>query len=301
MYIMNLRNAERRIKKAVALLTLLLFLPDTFLVSRSENSSRQKVFLSKIEISGDVPSSLRESIHLKLKSAIMEKYGKNYSIVGQTDLEVLFRQAESFQKQGKEIQTFLTEISGAKDADEIIYGKLFKDEGQIKLLLNNLKKDSVTKEFYTKSIVDISFFDSDSDFYIKEAAEKIMNPRHKILHTGPSSPDHKKVYHPKSEYDFPPENKIFQVGDLEWGEFEGIFKWREATVICESKGMRLPTPEELKNLAHLKNYLTREPCCVFWTSRTNAKDGDYAFYIDINDGFGNYYHKDIDLRVRCVK
>ncbi len=298
---MNLKGLSNQIKKRAALLVLFIFLSDTVLVSRTEGSVKLKLFISKIEIAGDVPSAVRESIHLKLKSAIIEKYGKNYNIVGQTDLEVLFRQAETFQKQGKEIQTFLTEISGAKDADEIIYGKVFKDEGQIKLLLNNLKRDSVTKEFFTKSIVDISFFDTDFDFYIREAAEKIMNPRHKILHTGPSAPDHKKVYHPKSEYDFPPENKIFQVGDLEWGEFEGIFKWREATVICESKGMRLPTPEELKNLAHLKNYLTREPCCVFWTSRTKAKDADYAFYIDINDGFGNYYHKDIDLRVRCVK
>ena len=272
-----------------------------YLLSHTETQNeKNRIYIANLSIDPDVPETIRESVVTKLKSHLVERFSADYNIISQSDLDLLLKQVEILQRQGKDTKEILSEISDARDADEMIHGKVFKDNGQIKLLLNNLKRDPKTKDFYTKSIVDISFFENDFDFYIKEAAIKILNPRYRIK-TGETKNYYKKESYSKQETNQYTETKIISVGPVNWGNFEGLMKWEDAVDLCESKGMRLPTPEELRDMAHLKNHILREPCCVFWTSKSNSKDTDYAYYIDINDGYGNYYHKDIDVRVRCVK
>lgn len=275
---------------------------NSYLFSHTEKVlEKTKIYIDNLTIASDVPETVRESIIVKLKSHLVDKFGDSYNIVCQSDLDLLYKQAEGFQKQGRDTREILSEIADARDADEIIHGKVFKDQGQIKLLLNNLKRDPKTKDFYTKSIVDISFFENDFDFYIKEAAIKILNPRYRIKSGESTVAQNKKNSNQIPDVIQFSDTKIVSLGTVGWGNFEGLMKWEDAVDICESKGMRLPTPEELRDMAHLKNHILREPCCVFWTSLSNKKDSDYAYYIDINDGYGNYYHKDIDVRVRCVK
>jgi hypothetical protein len=272
-----------------------------YLLSHTETpNEKNRIYIANLSIDPDVPETIRESVVTKLKSHLVERFSADYNIISQSDLDLLLKQVEIFQRQGKDTKEILSEISDARDADEMIHGKVFKDNGQIKLLLNNLKRDPKTKDFYTKSIVDISFFENDFDFYIKEAAIKILNPRYRIK-TGETKNYYKKESYSKQDTNQFTETKIISVGPVNWGNFEGLMKWEDAVDLCESKGMRLPTPEELRDMAHLKNHILHEPCCVFWTSKSNSKDTDYAYYIDINDGYGNYYHKDIDVRVRCVK
>lgn len=271
------------------------------LFSLPDKKGKDKIYIPHLNIAEDVSETIREGFILKLKGYLLEQFGDSYNIVCQSDLDLLYRQAESFQKQGRDTREILSEISEARDADEIIHGKIFEDQGQIKVLLNNLKKDSKTGDFYTKAIVDISFLEKDFDFYTKEAAKKILNPHYKIKSGEMTVIPNKKKVDTKTEVINYVNPKLVSVGTAEWGHFEGLLKWDDAVDICESKGMRLPTPEELRDMAQLKNHLLREPCCVFWSSLSNKKDSDYAYYIDINDGYGNYYHKDIDVRVRCVK
>lgn len=273
----------------------------SYLLSHSETPhEKNRIYIANLSVDADVPETIRESVVTKLKSHLVERFSADYNIISQSDLDLLLKQVEILQRQGKDTKEILSEISDARDADEMIHGKVFKDNGQIKLLLNNLKRDPKTKDFFTKSIVDISFFENDFDFYIKEAAIKILNPRYRIK-TQEIKNSYKKDSFPKQEPGPYTETKIISVGPVNWGNFEGLMKWEDAVDLCESKGMRLPTPEELRDMAHLKNHILREPCCVFWSSKSNSKDADYAYYIDINDGYGNYYHKDIDVRVRCVK
>lgn len=294
----------RLLKLTTLLLGLLLgFKGDSFhLLSHTETAEeKNRIYIANLIIADDVPETIRESITTKLKSHLVEKFGASYNIISQSDLDLLLRQVESLQRQGRDTKEILSEIADARDADELIHGKVFKDQGQIKLLLNNLKRDPKSKDFYTKSIVDISFFENDFDFYIKEAAIKILNPHYKIKSGESVIAAEKKNSISKPDTINYSENKIVSIGNIGWGNFEGLMKWDEAVDKCESKGMRLPTPEELRDMAQLKNHILREPCCVFWSSKSNNKDSDYAYYIDINDGYGNYYHKDIDVRVRCVK
>ncbi len=290
-------------KSPLFILSMLLCLrsDNSYLFSNTEPApEKNRIYIANLSIAPDVPETIRESIITKLKSNLVERFSADYNIISQSDLDLLLIQVEIFQKQGRDTREILSEIADARDADEMIHGKVFKDNGQIKLLLNNLKRDPKTKDFYTKSIVDISFFENDFDFYIKEAAIKILNPRYRIK-SGDSKITSNKNSNSKSETTNFTETKIISIGTVGWGNFEGLMKWEDAVDMCESKGMRLPTPEELRDMAHLKNHILREPCCVFWTSKSNSKDTDYAYYIDINDGYGNYYHKDIDVRVRCVK
>ncbi|HMV45828.1 MAG TPA: DUF1566 domain-containing protein [Leptospiraceae bacterium] len=291
--------------KSIAILLgalVLIFIWSNHLFSISETlNEKNKLFIASLSIDSDVPETVRVSVVVKLKSHILERFGDSYNIISQSDLELLLKQVETFQKQGKDTRDLITQINETRDADEMIHGKVFHDNGQIKLLLNNLKRDVKTKEFYTKSIVDISFFENDFDFYIKEAAIKILNPRYKIKNPDSQVATNKKESNSKIDNSNFTETQITSLGKVGWGNFEGLMKWEEAVDLCESKGMRLPTPEELRDMAQLKNHILREPCCVFWTSLSNKKDSDYAYYVDINDGYGNFYHKDIDVRVRCVK
>ena len=291
-------------RSAILLLSLILVFKGDFshLLSHTEAiEEKNRIYIANLSIADDVPETIRESITTKLKFHLVEKFGGSYNIISQSDLDLLLRQVESLQRQGRDTKEILSEIADARDADELIHGKVFKDHGQIKLLLNNLKRDPKSKDFYTKSIVDISFFENDFDFYIKEAAIKILNPRYRIKSGESIIAAEKKNSISKPDAIHYSENKIVSIGSIGWGSFEGLMKWDDAVDICESKGMRLPTPEELRDMAQLKNHILREPCCVFWSSKSSNKDTDYAYYIDINDGYGNYYHKDIDVRVRCVK
>lgn len=285
----------------IIIFSILLFC-STYLFSHTEQVvEKNKIFIANLSIDSDVPETVRVSVVVKLKSHLLERFGDTYNIISQSDLDLLLKQVESFQKQGKETRDLIAQINETRDADEMIHGKVFADHGKVKLLLNNLKKEIKTNEFYTKSIVDISFNENDFDFYIKEAAIKILNPKYKIKNPDSQTAFNKKQNDSKNENPTYIETKIIPVGNINWGNFEGLMKWEDAVDLCESKGMRLPTPEELRDMAQLKNHILREPCCVFWTSLSNKKDDDYAYYVDINDGYGNYYHKDIDVRVRCVK
>lgn len=293
-------NSFQVVPKSIFILFICLNL-NTNILFPLPDTAKKKIYIPHLYIASDVSETIREGFILKLKAYMLEIFGDSYNIVCQSDLDLLVKQAEIFQKQGKDTKEILSEIAEARDADEIIHGKIFEDQGQIKILLNNLKKDMKTGDFFTKSIVDISFLEKDFEFYTKEAAIKILNPHYKIKTGEAMIVTQKKQLKQKIDPVNFADTKLIAIGTVEWGKFEGLMKWEEAVDTCEQKGMRLPTPEELRDMAHLKNHILREPCCVFWTSLSNQKDADYAYYIDINDGYGNYYHKDIDVRVRCVK
>lgn len=221
----------RLLKLTTLLLGLLLgFKGDSFhLLSHTETAEeKNRIYIANLSIADDVPETIRESITTKLKSHLVEKFGASYNIISQSDLDLLLRQVESLQRQGRDTKEILSEIADARDADELIHGKVFKDQGQIKLLLNNLKRDPKSKDFYTKSIVDISFFENDFDFYIKEAAIKILNPHYKIKSGESVIAAEKKNSISKPDTINYSENKIVSIGNIGWGNFEGLMKWDEA-------------------------------------------------------------------------
>ncbi|MDX1959445.1 MAG: hypothetical protein SFU98_12780 [Leptospiraceae bacterium] len=250
---------------------------------------KKRVFLSNLEFTPETSVSFRKSFQNRLKLYLIEVGHDSHEILSQSDIDALFKSLELLQKEGVDTKEFLTRISAAREAEEMIHGKVTKENGYITLSLNNLKNDSIKNQYSSKSVVELSFHDSELDSMLKEVAIKILNPKHKLRSQNFSDKLKEESQDTKSPF----------FTNLIWGDFEGVYKWHEAVLICESKGMRLPTPIELKVLAQLKEETLREPCCVYWSSK--SKTSEFAYYVDINDGYGNYYLKEIPTRVRCVK
>jgi hypothetical protein len=263
----------------------------SFYPTSSYSNTKKKILLSKLQTPKDIKSINPDIILDRLKNNIIERYQKEYFVISELDLEHILDQAEEIQKHGRDASKLLSQVAEARESDEFITGKILFENGKIRLILTNLSREKDTSPIFTKSVVDLYFSESELDSYLLEAAIKIIQPRYKINLA-------KKIHY---EFIKNTEEPFLQTSNLIWGDFEGVLKWEEANSICISKGMRLPSPEELKRISLAKHFQLVEPCCVFWTSLENNKDDDYAYYININDGYGSFYHKELDIRVRCVK
>jgi hypothetical protein len=257
-----------------------------------ETIQKKKLLISNIHFSKEISDQAKRSFFSKLKAYIIESSSDTYSVLSQLDLEMLMKNAEIMQREGNDYKDILHRVSQSRDADEIIYGRVIRENGLIGLSLSNIQRNENSEDYSIKSIVEISFLEGDLNFYLKESANKILNPKYKMK-AG-------EVFFEQKENS---KEEIFDkpiaLQSRKWGDFEGVMNWEEAVATCEAKGMRLPAPFELRIIALVKEESLREPCCVFWSSR--SRGGEFAYYIDINDGFGNYYHKEIALRVRCIK
>jgi hypothetical protein len=287
------------LKKLFVKLPILILIPICFILKfhnlAAEDKGKKAVLFSKIVFYSKEKSNLNELFLDKMKQVILEKFSHDYTVLTESDLEHLIDQAEEIQKHGKDATKILSQISDARESDEFVTGKIFYENQRIRILLNNISNNKVSGILSTKSIVDVAFYESDLEHYISESAIKILYPKYTIL-----TSDQKKNF-VKSEFNQKKSAEPVQISDLIWGDFEGLQKWEQASALCLQKGMRLPTPDELRKMSLAKHRSLIEPCCVYWTSLENRVDEDYAFYLDINDGYGSYYHKELDVRVRCVK
>jgi hypothetical protein len=74
----------------------------------------------------------------------------------------------------------MTQIADAIDADEIIYGDVFFENGSIVLSLTNLDRDKENFTLTSKSVVDLSFQEKQYEIYIKEITYKLLDPKYKM-------------------------------------------------------------------------------------------------------------------------
>ena len=88
------------------------------LFSLPDKKGKDKIYIPHLNIAEDVSETIREGFILKLKGYLLEQFGDSYNIVCQSDLDLLYRQAESFQKQGRDTREIFSEISEARAADE---------------------------------------------------------------------------------------------------------------------------------------------------------------------------------------
>jgi len=114
--------------------------------------------------------------------AILEKYAKSYYIVSDEDVLIMYKKAAELQRTC-DAETCLRQIAEAIDADEVIYGNLYKKGTMLALSLNNLQRDKKTLKMGSKSVVEESFPESQFDHFVKEIASKAMDPSYKINKT----------------------------------------------------------------------------------------------------------------------
>lgn len=264
----------------------------------AQNSISKRLYLSISDSGQKIPSYMNESLPDKMKIYVLDYTGSKYSIISENDLEFLFKQTVELQKQGKEPEELIEQIGRAMNADEILNGKVVMERGRYKLFINHLIRNSTTGELKTGGVVELGFDETEFDSAVELAVKKLFVNEKLAVRKSSNKAITSVVASNTSASN---SSLLLNIAGLNWGVFEGQMKWDEAVEHCTQRGMRLPTRGELKRMSKLRNGLLNEPCCVYWTSSESEKDDDYAYYIDINDGFSGLYHKDIDVRVRCVK
>ncbi len=138
----------------------------------------KKLYISSVKARSGISYSLADKVKKGLKLTIFEKYGTKYQVLDDDAVKVMYKQAAKIMASGCDDKSCVTQIAEGINADEIIYGNISKDGLKLNLYLTNLRRRGLS--LATKSIVDVSFLESQIDHFIAEAAKKLMNRKYRI-------------------------------------------------------------------------------------------------------------------------
>jgi len=142
---------------------------------------QERLFLKTFEAKEGISAQFAEKFSDKLLLYFFEECKGKYRILNESDIKIMYQKAEELLKLGCNAEECLTQIAYAIDADIIIYGKLEKtSEGEINVLAQSLIRNKKTDELSKHSIVQISFYESQSDWFAKEIVKKLINPKYFI-------------------------------------------------------------------------------------------------------------------------
>jgi hypothetical protein len=87
----------------------------------------------------------------------------------------------------------------------------------------------------------------------------------------------------------------------EFSEYQGKYTWKQATALCKSINMRLPTLDELKVVYDAKQTKEwQQDGNYYWTQSPASGGGYFVFIIAGGNVFYNYENDDYFL-TRCFK
>jgi len=142
---------------------------------------QERLFLRTFEAKEGITPQFAEKFSDKLLLYFFEEGKGKYRVLNESDIKIMYQKAEELLKLGCNAEECLTQIAYAIDADIIIYGKLEKtSEGEINVLAQSLIRNKKTDELSKHSIVQISFYESQSDWFAKEIVKKLINPKYFI-------------------------------------------------------------------------------------------------------------------------
>jgi hypothetical protein len=144
---------------------------------QADRSGKKKLYISAIKASG-VSSAVAARVRNGIKLSIFEGYGTRYHVLDDEAIRIMFKQAEAIMASGCDDKSCVTQIADGINADDIVYGEVSAEGPKLRLNLNCLERKGV--QLGTKSIVNISFFESQFDHFIAEAGKKLMNPAYRI-------------------------------------------------------------------------------------------------------------------------
>ncbi len=165
------------------LISLILFIYiqfSSFPIYSQEEIEQKKLYISKINFGTNVPERLQTSLVNRIKLVTIQRFGSRYRVISDKDIALMNQKAAQLMKQGCDETACMTQIADAIDADEIIYGDVFEDNGTIILSLTNLNRDKENFTLSSKSVVDLTFTEKQFDVYIKEVTYKLLDPKYKM-------------------------------------------------------------------------------------------------------------------------
>jgi hypothetical protein len=225
---------------------------------------KKKLYITNIK-GDDTPRAIVDRVKRGISVSILENYGDMYQILDDDAVKVMFAQVAKLQSMGCNEESCISQIADGINADEIIYGDVIMQAGKITVEMKSLEKKDM--EYGTKSIVILTFNESQTDWFSGEIAKKLINPKYKIDAA-------------KAPADF---DKRVDLKTIETGTIEGVH-------IKEVKGFNIEvlkfqsTDEEINNIMSYLKELVQQGDGRFQASDFEGALGIYFQIIDkIND------------------
>ncbi|MCP4136077.1 MAG: hypothetical protein GY754_34220 [bacterium] len=140
---------------------------------------KKKVFIGAIK-ARNVSENLAHILQNSIGSSILENYGSSYYVIDSNDIKIALSKEEFRQVMGCSDESCISMIGESLRTDENIYGTISKNGGSLVILLTNSLSSTLTK----KSIVTIRCKENQLEWYGKEAAKKLINPRYRVRKPG---------------------------------------------------------------------------------------------------------------------
>ncbi len=150
-------------------------------ISINLSAEKLRVYVKDLSIQKGVSKSIASRIKDNIVLSIFKNFGDKYRIVSDEDINIMYQQASHLMAIGCDAEKCVIQIAYSIDADEIIYGSVSSRLGKIHLKLFNLKRNRKTDTFYKKSVVILSFYPSQVDWFAQEAGKKLIKPSYRII------------------------------------------------------------------------------------------------------------------------
>ncbi len=155
-----------------------LFTGSTYAQKAGEGEGKKKkLYISTIKANG-VDARLAGRVKEGIRLAIFEEFGARYQVIDDDAIKVMYRQAEAIMSSGCDDTSCITQIADGINADEIVYGEVARDGAKLAASITCLERKGTS--LGTKSIVRVSFLESQVDWIASETAKKLMNAGYKI-------------------------------------------------------------------------------------------------------------------------
>lgn len=143
-------------------------------------AKKLKLYINDIKPESGISKVLASKTKDYFSLAIFENFNKEYQVVTDDDIKIMYKKAADLQASGRDDQTCMLQIADAINADEIIYGTMRREGGKVRLTAQNLQRNRETLEIGKKSIVNIIFYESQLEWFSKEITKKLINPTYNI-------------------------------------------------------------------------------------------------------------------------
>ena len=150
---------------------------------KAENPSiKKRIYITNFERKGDISEDTATRIRNNIKISILEKFGREFRIISDDDVKIMFTKAGSLQANGNNDENHNLDVARAMNADYIVYGTISRESGKIVITAYNLETGgtSAKKGTGVKSSITVSFNDNDIDWMSVEIAVKLINEKYKI-------------------------------------------------------------------------------------------------------------------------
>lgn len=141
--------------------------------------NKKNIHISKIHTEG-VPHFISNTVRSRVKLNILENFGDEYYVLSELDIQMMSENKIKPFDSGCKPISCLKRIINSIQIDEIIYGKIIKENDALKVSLTNFHFKKENTSFSKKSIVSLSFPEDMYEYYIREVTIKLLNPDYVI-------------------------------------------------------------------------------------------------------------------------